>query len=216
MSPYNSPVLADINQDGQQEILFFTAFGILHALDSQTGKDVNGFPIDTGNDFVQAQSPAVNDIDRDGDLELILIDGEGYLKIWDAPAKYSQNTELYWCQPFANAAHTGELDTLYLTDLSAIEDEPVNKVANQYALYQNYPNPFNPNTRIKYQVARQSKVILSIYNTLGQKVRTIVDKQQAAGLHTISFDANALASGIYFYRLQAGNFVQVRKMILLR
>ncbi len=216
MSPYSSPILADMNQDGQLEILFFTAFGILHALDSRTGQDVIGFPIDTGNDFVQGQSPAVNDIDRDGDLELILIDGEGYLKIWDAPAKYPLNTELYWSQPFANAAHTGELDTLYLTDLSGIEEEPLNTIVNQYALYQNYPNPFNPTTQIKYQLERQSKVLLSIYNTLGQKVRTVVNQRQAAGVHTISFDASDLASGIYFYRLQAGNFVQVRKMILLR
>ncbi len=85
-----------------------------------------------------------------------------------------------------------------------------------WRLFQNYPNPFNPGTSIKYQVARQTDVQLIIYNTLGQKIRTLVDERQEAGEHSAVFNADGLSSGIYFYRLQSGTFVQIRKMLLLQ
>jgi hypothetical protein len=83
------------------------------------------------------------------------------------------------------------------------------------SLGQNYPNPFNPATTIRYALPARSFVTLSVYNTLGQQVTTLVNDTQEAGYHEVRFDGVNLASGVYFYRLQTGGFVQTRKMLLL-
>jgi hypothetical protein len=85
-----------------------------------------------------------------------------------------------------------------------------------FALLQNYPNPFNPNTKIKFTIVISGRVTLDIYNTLGQKVAILLDTKMNAGAHDVTFDASNLPSGIYFYRIQAGEFSQVKKMVLLR
>jgi len=107
---------------------------------------------------------------------------------------------------------------------SAVQDENTS-IPGSFALNQNYPNPFNPTTAISYslkgplsgQLSAVSKVVLTVYNTLGQKVRTLVNKSQKAGHHSVTFDASGLASGVYLYRLRAGNgAVLTKKMILMR
>jgi hypothetical protein len=85
-----------------------------------------------------------------------------------------------------------------------------------YALAQNYPNPFNPTTVIQYSVPAAGLVSLKIYNVLGQEVRALVNEQQAPGTYRVSFDARGLASGLYFYRITAGSFVDIKKMMLLK
>ena len=86
----------------------------------------------------------------------------------------------------------------------------------KFVLEQNYPNPFNPSTTIRYGLPQKSAVQLTIFNTLGQQVATIVQGEQEAGNHEVRFDGSNLSSGVYFYRLQAGEFVQTRKLLLLR
>jgi hypothetical protein len=85
-----------------------------------------------------------------------------------------------------------------------------------YDLKQNYPNPFNPNTLIKYSVAKDGFVNVSIFNLLGEKVATLVDNNMKAGSYEVNFDASFLSSGIYFYSIEAGDFKAVRKMVLMR
>jgi hypothetical protein len=85
-----------------------------------------------------------------------------------------------------------------------------------FALSQNYPNPFNPTTTIQYQLPKASFVHLSIFNVLGQEVRVLVNETEQAGYKSISFDGGNLASGMYFYRISAGSFTDVKKMILIK
>ena len=93
----------------------------------------------------------------------------------------------------------------------------------QFALGQNYPNPFNPRTVISYHLpaaqaglAVNSVVTLKIFDVLGREVATLVNERQSAGSHTVNFSGDVLSSGIYFYQLRAGTFVETRKMVLLR
>jgi hypothetical protein len=93
----------------------------------------------------------------------------------------------------------------------------------EYALRQNYPNPFNPTTRILYQLPEASKVTIKVYNTLGQVVAVLIDKEESAGFKSAEWNAHDVASGIYFYRMEAAsitdpgkNFRSVEKMLLLR
>ena len=86
----------------------------------------------------------------------------------------------------------------------------------EFALAQNYPNPFNPSTNIEFTLPRTSPVRLSVYNMLGQEVATLVNGTLAAGRHTVQFDGTHLASGMYVYRIAAGNYVNTMKMVILK
>ena len=86
----------------------------------------------------------------------------------------------------------------------------------KFELSQNYPNPFNPTTKINFSIPQNSEVTLTVFNVLGQKVKTLVQGFMEAGKHTINFDASGFNSGIYLYKLEAGNFSEVRKMTLLK
>ncbi len=100
-------------------------------------------------------------------------------------------------------------------------DDPTNvnsiSVApDEYGLAQNYPNPFNPATRINYTLPNAGLTKLSIYNSIGEEVKTLVNENQSAGNYSINFNASDLPSGLYFYSLTSGNFTQTNKMILMK
>lgn len=109
--------------------------------------------------------------------------------------------------------------TVAVVAVTGIEN---NAVADNFRLHQNYPNPFNPSTIISYQVPVSGRVMLKVYDALGNEVATLIDREQSAGNHNVEFNTQQtasrrqLSSGIYFYRLTAGNFTDAKKMILTK
>jgi hypothetical protein len=87
---------------------------------------------------------------------------------------------------------------------------------NTFGLLQNYPNPFNPTTNLEFQVASLGFVSLEIFDPLGRKMATLLSEQRPAGSYTVKWDAHNLPSGVYFYRLRAGPFVDTKKLLLLK
>ena len=91
-----------------------------------------------------------------------------------------------------------------------------NNLPSEYSLEQNYPNPFNPSTTITFTIPNQANVKLSVYNAIGEEVAELLNDNISAGSHQVTFDASNLSSGLYFYRITAGNFVDVKKMMLVK
>jgi len=90
------------------------------------------------------------------------------------------------------------------------------KVLNSYKLYQNYPNPFNPSTTISYQLPKAAYVTLKVYDVLGKEVEELVNENKSAGIYNVTFNADDLPSGLYFYKIEAGKYSAVRKMMLMK
>ena len=99
--------------------------------------------------------------------------------------------------------------------ITSVEGLPTD-LPTHFSLKQNYPNPFNPSTTISYDLPRKSQVRLAVFNALGQQVASLVDGEQQAGYYDVRFFGSGLASGAYFYRLQAGNFVETKRLLLLK
>ena len=110
--------------------------------------------------------------------------------------------------------HTTPLDVVmrFQTDTDE-EDAPM---PGDFALFQNYPNPFNATTVIRYSLPQASNVKIAIYDLLGRKVETLVQGEQPAGYHQATWNADEASSGLYFYRIQAGEYAETRKMVLLK
>ncbi len=96
------------------------------------------------------------------------------------------------------------------------EDEVISSKPSDYQLFQNYPNPFNPITTIRYSIPQTGNVELVIYDILGRKVKTLIDEFKSTGTYEVSLDAGSISSGVYFYQLRAGEFIQTKKMVLIR
>jgi hypothetical protein len=106
----------------------------------------------------------------------------------------------------------------YPTDVEESDDR---NLPNEFMFVQNYPNPFNPSTTIEYSVPSRSEVTIEIFNTVGQKVRTLLRETKSAGKYSAVWDGrdnngNSLSTGVYFYRIQAGDYEKTKKMILVK
>jgi hypothetical protein len=129
----------------------------------------------------------------------------------DTIAGSTVNTE---GQPVGVTAQYYHFTTEIVVVVPGTGNDPL--VVNEFTLDQNYPNPFNPSTRINYSLAERSPVSLKVYDMLGNEVATLVNTTQDAGSHNINFDASSLASGLYIYTLNAGDFTSSKKMMLLK
>ena len=143
---------------------------------------------------------------------------------------YSSDGGVTWAQidnqPFGPATFAssrvgwsgGPNDAVFRWDnnvlVTSVKQSP--GIAEGFRLEQNYPNPFNPSTTIRYGLPLRSQVTLTVFNTLGQQVATLVQGEQEAGNHEVRFDAAGLATGVYFYRLQAGSSVETKKLVIVK
>lgn len=111
---------------------------------------------------------------------------------------------------FADKNHTLAKSSFNELTMESLE------MRTEYSLAQNYPNPFNPTTTINYQIPQDGLVTLKIYNTLGQQITTLVDEYKSTGKYQVKFDASGLASGVYIYRIESGEYTEAKRMILLK
>lgn len=131
-------------------------------------------------------------------------------------ANHSGDYTVYVSVTDDSLANTVDSTLIVVQNATGLGDALNNNVPKKYTLSQNYPNPFNPSTRIKFGVPKSGMVSLKIYDILGRQVATLVNGYRKAGNYRVNFDASALASGIYFYRVVSGNFVKTKKMILMK
>jgi hypothetical protein len=128
----------------------------------------------------------------------------------------------YYAPPTDKGGNARPMPASTMPDMGAWEDQilGLNEIHQNipliYSLSQNYPNPFNPTTNIEFSIPKSEFVTLKIYNVLGKEVATLVSEKLAAGKYDYEWNAGSLASGVYLYKIQAGNYVRAKKMILLR
>jgi hypothetical protein len=104
--------------------------------------------------------------------------------------------------------------TLFTGKASSVQNQ--DGVPENYSLEQNYPNPFNPSTTIKYSIPSSGYITLKVFDVLGNEIATLVNEEKPAGTYKVEFEAESFSSGIYFYKLLAGDFIETKKMILLK
>lgn len=211
-----SSIFADFNNDDKPEIVAANDSGILYILNNDGTNYINSPAVfDSG----LTGSPCIDDLDNDGDYEVI-IGGSNGLNIIDVYGKKSNKQ--YWNTFKANNHKTGYFIFKQISTFN--EETEIIPTAND--LLQNYPNPFNPTTTIEYTISSSGKVALSVYNILGQHIRTLIQDYQTVGTHKTIWDGTddsgkRVVSGVYFYKLtfedengQLNNYI--RKMLLVR
>ena len=107
-------------------------------------------------------------------------------------------------------------NTSAVINVTGIDEDLIGLTPETFQLYSNYPNPFNPSTKIRYAIAKSAFTTLKVYSLLGQEIATLINEEKAPGVYEVNFDGLSLTSGTYLYKLQAGEFSETRKMILLK
>ena len=108
------------------------------------------------------------------------------------------------------------IDNFMNSTLVNVENNSELELAKEFNLAQNYPNPFNPATKIKYSIPNPGMVKLKVFDIMGREVQTLVNENHSPGNYEVEFNAEALSSGVYFYQLQSGKFIETRKMLLIK
>lgn len=225
-------VLSDVQADlvgahslaqGYPDLVWDSSRTLLHSTaQNWTVTSVGGIPCESFVRLVEGAATPIYAYDSRGDSPLSEGQtvawkhiGEDYGYVWfDIPLSHFN-------RPAAILALRQAVDEVSGAG-SFVEEEPgLRELPQTFTLHQNYPNPFNPNTDIVYSLPRRDHVMLSIFNVLGQRVRKLVDRIQAAGTYTVGWDGTGddgsrLATGIYLYRMQAGDVTLTKKMLLLK
>jgi len=143
----------------------------------------------------------------------------GYANMYLDCSNYGQKYTLEWLRNDTLIYFDATISLIYGIDVRPIIDavQDFNQINHpENILISNYPNPFNSTTKIKYSISQSSFVVIQVYDILGNEIETLVNEEKTSGVYEIVFNAANLSSGIYFYQLKAGNFIQTRKMILLK
>ncbi|MEX0685834.1 MAG: right-handed parallel beta-helix repeat-containing protein [Balneolales bacterium] len=139
-----------------------------------------------------------------------------YNDVWNAPQDETYTTGVDTDELFVFAEGITEFSTFGVFNNDVATSIGKEEIPTEFMLSRNFPNPFNPSTQIRYALPEVTDVRLDVYNLLGQHVATLVNSPQQPGWHDVTFDAGNLSSGVYIYRLQAGDFVKTRKLTLLK
>ena len=140
------------------------------------------------------------------------------------PGTYTVNSDSYGFSSTSSSTSSVDYNSNFSTsasftmtpdNITAVNESQPNIISN-FKLNQNYPNPFNPTTIISYQIPYESKVVLKVFNILGEDVATLVNEDKASGSYNVQFNAINLSSGVYFYQIKADNFVDTKKLVLLK
>lgn len=215
-SSWSSPCLGDITGDGRPEVILAGMDGYIHAY-QWDGTVAPGWPIPT-TERTYGSGPTVADLDGDGDVEVLAGTYDGRMYVWDVGKPWDPSPSATPWPTFAHDTHrTGWFDQPF-TDVA---EGVTSLVPVRFGLDQNVPNPFNPRTVIRYRLAGEAPVLLTIYDVRGRLVRRLVSERQPAGVYEITWTGRdeggkETASGVYFYRLEAGANTFSRKMVLLR
>jgi hypothetical protein len=141
----------------------------------------------------------------------------GDLYHWWNPAIKPGATDYYTSWKAQSAAENTRIKNWLATGKdggTSVATQP--GIPSKYELSQNYPNPFNPLTKIKYSVPQYSNIILKVFDLLGNEIETLVNEEKPAGTYELTWSAASLPSGVYFYQLRAGSFVETKKMMLMK
>jgi hypothetical protein len=154
-----------------------------------------------------------------GNFSLIHFNYESQLEYTDTEYSITYPTgaqlQYYVKAAFVDDGLSSPTNTVTTSGMINLKDKSENKfISYGYSLSSNYPNPFNPSTMITYTLPENSFVILKVYDVLGRDIVTLVNENKEAGNHSVMFNASGLPSGIYLYKIQSGNFLEIRKMIL--
>ena len=117
-----------------------------------------------------------------------------------------------WADDNVTLIHQGKYEAL--DSLLPVEDERL--VVNSFNLFNNYPNPFNPSTVIRYELPENSNVTITVFDVIGNEVATLVNELKPAGSYEVNFNGRNLSSGVYYYRLKAGSFIETKKFVLIK
>jgi hypothetical protein len=220
---FGHPIVANLLGDVHPEVIIRTGHIFpgagreeVHILDYSL-EPVPGWPIETPTQPSQVFStpftPLVDDVDGDGKVEMALIGENGALYIWDFDASVADGVNVG--RLFMDNLNSSILPPERV--VTGVTDGDQNgAVPRTYRLHQNYPNPFNPQTRITFETPSRARVKLEVFNVLGQRVAILVDQELPGGSHTVAFDGDNLASGVYLYRLKTDRYESTRKMVLLK
>ncbi len=159
---------------------------------------------------------------RDIPLKFPVANEFGWMQFYvDIPVQQSAKSLSVRLHPLGRFKGTVYCDLLEIRKLDLVGVATNEAIPTQFNLFQNYPNPFNPSTIISYTLPKQSVVTIKIYDVLGREVKTLLSSEQPAGVHKIEWNGtnnagSRVAAGTYIYRIEAGDFVQAKKMILLK